>query len=59
MAQLTCTKCGGKKSVPHVHDGPGVISKKKVNELVCPTHGEGCMPTPIPNCCGVLMRYTA
>lgn len=59
MAELICSKCGGKRAVPHVHDGPGVPSAKDPGKLVCPAHGEGCMPTDIPTCCGAPMQYKA
>lgn len=57
MAKLICVKCGSKGSVPHVHDGPGVPSAKEPGKLVCPSHGEGYMPTEIPKCCGAQMKY--
>lgn len=58
MSQLICKTCGHKAEVPRVHDGPGVPSTKEPGKLVCPAHGEGCMPTPIPKCCGSTMTYT-
>ncbi len=57
MSKLICVKCGSNAPVPHVHDGPGIPSVKDQGKLVCPSHGEGCMPTEIPKCCGATMKY--
>ena len=57
MAKLVCSQCNSQRDVPHVHDGPGVPSKKEEGKLVCPAHGDTCMPTPIPQCCGRPMTY--
>lgn len=57
MEKLICAKCGNERSVPKVHDGPGVPSKGDATKLTCPTHGEKCLTVDIPECCGTVMKY--